>query len=154
MIYPYRNMSATVNKKPVPAGSWILRYGLKGKNQDIDIVTKMMERQEPVRHIVNTIQSTAQSTYLNSEEQSRRERADMGMMIRDIGNIGNAIIGKKWPCVFILALGIDLLPKFDSLRSGILDDESRALISKYNAFLAKAEAYQIDHCFAWKYLVD
>ncbi|KAG0354531.1 CCA tRNA nucleotidyltransferase, mitochondrial [Podila minutissima] len=154
MIYPYRNMSATVNKKPVPAGSWIMRYGLKGKNQDIDIVSKLMECQEPVRNIVNTIQSTTQSMDLASEEQSRRERADMGMVIRDIGNIGNAIIGKKWPCAFILALGIELLPKFESLRNGVLDDESRALISKYNAFLAKAEAYQIDHCFAWKYLVD
>lgn len=137
MIYPYRNMSATVNKKPVPAGSWIMRYGLKGKNQDIDIVTKLMECQEPVRNIVNTIQSTTQSTYPTSEEQSRRERADMGMVIRDIGNIGNAIIGKKWPCAFILALGIELLPKFDSLRSGILGTQRLLTFSFSPSFVLR-----------------
>lgn len=27
-------------------------------------------------------------------------------------------------------------------------------MEKYNAFLAKAETYDIDHCFSWKYLVD
>ncbi|KAG0334923.1 CCA tRNA nucleotidyltransferase, mitochondrial [Podila humilis] len=174
MLYPYRNMSATVNKKPVPAASWILRYGLKGKNQDIDIVTKLMECQGGrVRQIVDAIQRQDQQRYSNvastgimdnrntlpaaTEEESeaiRRERADMGMVIRDIGNIGNAIIGKKWPCAFILALSIELLPKFGSLRQGILDDESKTVIAKYNAFMAKAESYRIDHCFAWKYLVD
>jgi tRNA nucleotidyltransferase (CCA-adding enzyme) len=28
------------------------------------------------------------------------------------------------------------------------------MISAYNGFLSKAAAYHIDHCFAWKYLVD
>jgi tRNA nucleotidyltransferase (CCA-adding enzyme) len=34
------------------------------------------------------------------------------------------------------------------------DEEARALIAKYNAFLERAEAYQIEHCFSWKYLID
>lgn len=28
------------------------------------------------------------------------------------------------------------------------------MIAAYNGFLFKAAAYHIDHCFAWKYLVD
>ncbi|KAF9419065.1 CCA tRNA nucleotidyltransferase, mitochondrial [Podila epigama] len=158
MLYPYRNMVATVNKKPMPAGSWILRYGLKGKNQDIDIMTKLMECRGSVRNIVHSMESRTIATDITDpadlDEHSRRERADMGMVIRDIGTIGNAVIGKKWPCAFILSLGIDLLSKYESLQNGVLDESSKELISKCNTFLTRAKLYQIDHCFAWKYVVD
>ncbi|KAF8930776.1 hypothetical protein EDD21DRAFT_353368 [Dissophora ornata] len=148
MLYPYRDMTATVNKKNMPAGSWILRYGLKGKNLDIDIVTKLMESLDSVRGIVNTLAEKPAT----DERGVREERANMGMIIRDIGCI--AVVGKKWPCAFLLGLGVDLLPKFEALRNGLLDDGAKAQISKYNAFLSRSESYQIDHCFAWKYLVD
>ncbi|KAF9151047.1 CCA tRNA nucleotidyltransferase, mitochondrial [Linnemannia schmuckeri] len=148
MLYPYREMTTTVNKKIVPAGSWILRYGLKGRNVEIDIVTKMMES-------IKAVQETVASISLEipeDQEVLRKERADMGMLIRDIGYI--TVIGKKWRCALLLGLGVDLIDKFDLLKEGILDDETKAKISKYNAFLSKAEAYQIDHCFSWKYIVD
>ncbi|KAG0210559.1 hypothetical protein BGX28_009195 [Mortierella sp. GBA30] len=149
MLYPYRDMTATVNKKVVPAGSWILRYGLKGKNLDIDIVTKLMESIENVR---STVRSLASSSLTKDSEGIQVERAQMGMLIRDIGFI--AVIGKKWPCAFLLGLGVDLIPKFESLTNGVLDDDVKAQIARYNSFLARAADYQIDHCFAWKYLVD
>ncbi|KAF9562834.1 CCA tRNA nucleotidyltransferase, mitochondrial [Mortierella alpina] len=149
MLYPYRNMTAIVNKKPVPAGSWILRYGLKGKNLDIDIVTKLMDSVEAVRATVKTL---AQFSATNDEESIKDERAKMGMLIRDIGFI--AVIGRKWPCAFMLALGVDLLPKFEALRAGVLDQDVQARIATYNKFLSKAVDYQIDQCFSWKYLVD
>ncbi|KAG0371357.1 CCA tRNA nucleotidyltransferase, mitochondrial [Gamsiella multidivaricata] len=98
MLYPYRNMSATVNKKSMPAGSWILRYALKGRNLDIENVTKLMESLEAVKSIVNTVTQ-------------------------------NPAVDEK-------------------------NGDAKAQIAKYNAFLSRAESYQIEHCFAWKYLVD
>ncbi|KAF9309923.1 hypothetical protein BG003_009140 [Podila horticola] len=148
MLYPYRDMSATVNKKIVPAGSWILRYGLKGRNLDIDIVTKLTESIKNVREVVDTTSLTIPE----DGEALREERASMGMVIRDIGFI--TVVGRKWPCAFLLGLGVDLIPKFDQLKQGIMDEDVRAKIEKYNAFLRKAETYDIDHCFSWKYLVD
>ncbi|KAG0334302.1 hypothetical protein BG000_008436 [Podila horticola] len=148
MLYPYRDMSATVNKKIVPAGSWILRYGLKGRNLDIDIVTKLTESIKNVREVVDTTSLTIPE----GGEALREERASMGMVIRDIGFI--TVVGRKWPCAFLLGLGVDLIPKFDQLKQGIMDEDVRAKIEKYNAFLRKAETYDIDHCFSWKYLVD
>ncbi|KAF9538747.1 CCA tRNA nucleotidyltransferase, mitochondrial [Mortierella hygrophila] len=148
MLYPYREMTATVNKKTVPAGSWILRYGLKGRNVDIDIVTKVMES-------IKAVQETVASISLDipqDQELLRKERVEMGMLIRDIGFI--TVIGKKWRCALLIGLGVELIEKFDLLKQGILDDETKVKISKYNAFLSKAEAYQIDHCFSWKYIVD
>ncbi|KAK3834841.1 MAG: hypothetical protein JOS17DRAFT_682304 [Linnemannia elongata] len=148
MLYPYRDMTAVVNKKHMSAGSWILRYGLKGKNLDIDIVTKLMESIEPVQRVVRTVTQNPAA----DEEGVQRERAEMGTIIRDIGFV--QVIGKKWPCAFLLALGVDLIPRFDTLRTGVQDEETKAMIAAYNGFLSKAAAYQIDHCFAWKYLVD
>ncbi|KAF9360816.1 hypothetical protein BGX26_007578 [Mortierella sp. AD094] len=148
MLYPYREMTAIVNKKIMPAGPWILRYNLKGKNLDIDIVTKLMESVGTVQNSVNKLAQTPAV----DEGAIQEERANMGMVIRDIGFL--AVVGKKWPCAFLLALGVELIPKFELLRKGILDDETKAQIAKYNTFLSKAEAYQIEHCFAWKYLVD
>ncbi|KAF9143827.1 CCA tRNA nucleotidyltransferase, mitochondrial, partial [Mortierella sp. GBA39] len=148
MLYPYREMTATVNKKTVPAGSWILRYGLKGRNVDIDIVTKVMES-------IKAVQETVASISLDipqDQELLRKERVEMGMLIRDIGFI--TVIGKKWRCALLIGLGVELIEKFDLLKQGILDDETKVKISKYNAFLSKAEAYQIDLCFSWKYIVD
>ncbi|KAF9209759.1 hypothetical protein BGZ49_001401 [Haplosporangium sp. Z 27] len=148
MLYPYRDMIAVVNKKNMPAGSWILRYNLKGKNLDIDIVTKLMDSIGTVQNIVNTLAQTPAV----DESTIQEERAKMGMVIRDIGFL--TVVGKKWPCAIMLALGVELIPKFDLLREGVLDEETKAQIAKYNTFLSKAEAYKIEHCFAWKYLVD
>lgn len=210
MLYPYRDMSATVNKKIVPAGSWILRYGLKGRNLDIEIVTKLTES---IKNVQEVVDKTA-LTIPEDEEALREERASMGVVIRDIGFI--TVVGKKWPCAFLLALGVDLIPKFDQLKQGVmgmcaffflfflsscvytvmwgtidrgevvvsvwgmiekdkknagvgflltctsvqssifdsLDEDVRAKIEKYNTFLRKAETYDIDHCFSWKYIVD
>ncbi|KAF9436867.1 hypothetical protein BGZ76_002709 [Entomortierella beljakovae] len=148
MLYPYRDMTAVVLKKSIPAGSWILRFNLKGRNQDIDILTKLTESIAKVQNMVNKLaQNPATDEYA-----IQMERADMGMAIRDFGNL--TIVEKKWPCAIFLALAVDLIPKFESLRQGILDDEAKFQISKYNNFLTKAEAYEIEHCFAWKYLVD
>ncbi|KAF9334608.1 hypothetical protein BG006_001844 [Podila minutissima] len=148
MLYPYRDMSATVNKKIVPAGSWILRYGLKGRNLDIEIVTKLTESIKNVQEVVDKTTLTIPE----DEEALREERASMGVVIRDIGFI--TVVGKKWPCAFLLALGVDLIPKFDQLKRGVMDEDVRAKIEKYNTFLRKAETYDIDHCFSWKYIVD
>ncbi|KAG0277052.1 hypothetical protein BGZ95_006603 [Linnemannia exigua] len=148
MLYPYREMTAVVNKKNMSASSWILRYGLKGKNLDIDIVTKLMESIEPVQRVVNSVALSPAT----DEESVQNERAEMGTVIRDIGFV--TVIGKKWPCAFLLALGVELIPKFDTLRAGMLDEGTKSLIAAYNGFLSKAATYQIDHCFAWKYLVD
>ncbi|KAF9934850.1 hypothetical protein FBU30_010823 [Linnemannia zychae] len=148
MLYPYRNMTAVVNKKIMSASSWILRYSLKGKNLDIDIVSKLMESINHVHHVVKTVSQA----HVTDEMSAGKERAEMGAVIRDIGFI--SVIGKKWPCAFLLALGVDLIPKFDTLRTGTLDEETKTLISAYNGFLTKAATYQIDNCFAWKYLVD
>ncbi|KAG0354117.1 hypothetical protein BG005_006714 [Podila minutissima] len=148
MLYPYRDMSATVNKKIVPAGSWILRYGLKGRNLDIEIVTKLTES---IKNVQEVVDKTA-LTIPEDEEALREERASMGVVIRDIGFI--TVVGKKWPCAFLLALGVDLIPKFDQLKQGVMDEDVRAKIEKYNTFLRKAETYDIDHCFSWKYIVD
>ncbi|KAF9116117.1 hypothetical protein BGX27_004700 [Mortierella sp. AM989] len=148
MLYPYRDMRATVNKKSVPAGPWILRYNLKGKNLDIEIVTKLMDSIGTVQNIVNKL---AQDPAVD-ERTIQEERGNMGMVIRDVGFL--AVVGKKWPCAFLLALGVDLIPKFELLRKGVLDDEAKAQIAKYNTFLSKAESYQIEHCFSWKYLID
>ncbi|KAG0330227.1 hypothetical protein BGZ99_007088 [Dissophora globulifera] len=148
MLYPYRDMTATVNKKVIPAGSWILRYGLKGKNLDIDIITKLAESVTPVQRIIRSVAERRATETKDIQD----ERADMGMVIRDIGFV--AVVGKKWPCAFLLGLGVELLPKFDALRRGILDDDAKTLVAEYNSFLSKAEAYHIEHCFAWKYLID
>ncbi|KAK3847036.1 MAG: hypothetical protein J3R72DRAFT_362985 [Linnemannia gamsii] len=148
MLYPYREMTAKVNKKIVPAGSWILRYGLKGRNVDIEITTKLMESIKAVQETVASISDDI----LEDQDLLKKERSEMGMLIRDIGFI--TFVGKKWRCAILLGLGVDLIDKFDLLKQGILDEESKAKISKYNAFLSKAEAYQIEHCFSWKYLVD
>ncbi|KAG0380063.1 CCA tRNA nucleotidyltransferase, mitochondrial [Mortierella sp. AD032] len=148
MLYPYREMTAKVNKKIVPAGSWILRYGLKGRNVDIEITTKLMESIKAVQETVASISDDI----LEDQDLLKKERSEMGMLIRDIGFI--TFVGKKWRCAILLGLGVDLIDKFDLLKQGILDEESKAKISKYNTFLSKAEAYQIEHCFSWKYLVD
>ncbi|KAH7044711.1 hypothetical protein BKA57DRAFT_397002 [Linnemannia elongata] len=147
MLYPYREMTAIVNKKIVPAGSWILRYGLKGRNVEIDIVTKVMES-------IKAVQETVASISLDipeDQELLRKERAEMGMLIRDIGFI--TVIGKKWKCALLIGLGVELIENLSFSWLNI-DDETKVKISKYNAFLSKAEAYRIDHCFSWKYIVD
>ncbi|KAG0054770.1 CCA tRNA nucleotidyltransferase, mitochondrial [Gryganskiella cystojenkinii] len=149
MVYPYRNMTAVVNKKNMSAATWSLRYGLKCKNHDIEIVTSLMQTVQTVRE---TVEKVAQTPEQQDEAGVQKERAEMGMVIRTVGF--NTLIGKKWPCAFLLGLGIDLLPKFDSLRNGTLDDEAKAQMAKYNRFLTKAAAYHIDHCFSWKYIVS
>ncbi|GJJ74686.1 hypothetical protein EMPS_07044 [Entomortierella parvispora] len=149
MVYPYRTMDAIVNKKHMSGATWSLRYGLKCKNLDIEIVTKLMQSMETVRRAVDSV---TQSTEQLDELGMQKERADMGMAIRDVGFV--AIIGKKWPCAFLLGLGAELLPKFESLRQGVLDDESKSTMAKYNNFLSKAATYHIDHCFSWKHIVD
>ncbi|KAG0335172.1 hypothetical protein BG004_000110 [Podila humilis] len=148
MLYPYRDMSATVNKKNMSAGAWVLRYSLKGRNVDIDIVTKLTEAIKNVQEVVN---KTTLAVPVD-ESALQEERASMGMVIRDIGFI--TVVGKKWPCAFLLGLGVALLPKFERLKEGVLDEDVRAQIEKYSIFLSKAEAYEINHCFSWKYLVD
>ncbi|GJJ75191.1 hypothetical protein EMPS_07549 [Entomortierella parvispora] len=148
MLYPYRAVSAKVNKKFMPAASWILRYSLKGRNLDIDIVTKLVESLEEVQRVVSSISTDPAP----SDEIVQKERSEMGMVIRDIGFI--IVVGKKWPCAFILALAAELLPKFENLKQGLLDEDVRSTIAKYNSFLSKAESYKIQHCFGWKYLVD
>lgn len=117
MLYPYRDMTATVNKKSMRAGSWILRYGLKGKNSDIDMVTKLMESLEVVRKgVYNLSQDPAKD-----ERATQEERSDMGIIIREIGF--PSFMGKKWPSAFLLGLGLDLIPKFESLRNGVIGNE-------------------------------
>ncbi|KAG0218686.1 hypothetical protein B0O80DRAFT_504267 [Mortierella sp. GBAus27b] len=148
MLYPYRDMTATVNKKGMRAGSWILRFGLKGKNSDIDMVTKLMDSLDIVR---KGVQDLAQTPAVD-EGSIAKERSSIGTIIREIGSA--AIMGKKWPSAFLLGLGLDLIPKFESLRNGVIDEEVRARMAQYNGFLGKAEFYQIEHCFAWKYLID
>ncbi|KAG0056292.1 CCA tRNA nucleotidyltransferase, mitochondrial [Gryganskiella cystojenkinii] len=152
MLYPYRAMTAKVNKKFMPAGSWILRFGLKGRNLDIEIVTKLVESLKNVQRVVDLVSSKPKSGDPAGEEAIRQERAEMGMVIRDIGFI--IVVGKKWPCAFILALAAELLPKFEQLKQGIFDEDVQTAIAKYNSFLSKAEVYKIEHCFTWKYLVD
>ncbi|KAF9965974.1 hypothetical protein BGZ70_003659 [Mortierella alpina] len=161
MIYPYREMMTTVNKKQIPAGSWILRYGLKGRNIDIDIVTKLMSSIKTVQEVVDRVsredgENAALQSGASDEEarlqHQKKERAEMGMLIRDIGFI--TVIGKKWPCALLLGLAVELIPQFELLQQGILHEDAGALLAKYNSFLSKAQMYQIDHCFAWKYLVD
>ncbi|KAG0235398.1 CCA tRNA nucleotidyltransferase, mitochondrial [Actinomortierella wolfii] len=156
MLYPYRDMGTTVNKKPMAAAAWIMRYGLKGRNVDIDIVAKLMESLRMVQEIVNrpipASVNTMTATTPEEEERRRIERAEMGMVIRDIGY--TPIIGKKWQAAFLLALAVELIPKFETLKSGTLDDEAKAKLQKYNDFLVAAQQYEIDHCFSWKYLVD
>ncbi|KAF9978673.1 CCA tRNA nucleotidyltransferase, mitochondrial [Actinomortierella ambigua] len=156
MLYPYRDMMTTVNKKPMAAAAWIMRFGLKGRNVDIDIVTKLMESIGTVQEIVNrpTPAATSSSDITPEEEEQRRrvERAEMGMVIRDIGF--SPIIGKKWQAAFLLALAVELIPKFEALKSGTLDNETSACLKRYNDFLVAAHQYEIDHCFGWKYLVD
>jgi len=115
MVHPYRSMEAVVNKKKMSAAIWSLRYGLKCKNLDIEIVTKLMQSVEAVRQTVDTV---AQSSEKLDEISVQKERADMGMAIRDAGFA--PVVGKKWPCAFLLGLGIDLLPKFEALRLGVL----------------------------------
>lgn len=114
MLYPYRDMTATVNKKGMRAGSWILRYGLKGKNSDIDMVTKLMESLEIVRNGVHTL---SQDPTVD-ERAIQEERANIGAIIREIGS--SSFMGKKWPSAFLLGLGLDLIPKFESLRNGVI----------------------------------
>ncbi|CAO3565451.1 unnamed protein product [Mortierella alpina] len=158
MVYPYRDMMTTVNKKQIPAGSWILRYGLKGRNIDIDIVTKLMSSIKTVQEVVERLSredganATLQGGASDEEARQKKERAEMGMLIRDIGFI--TVIGKKWPCALLLGLAVELIPQFELLQQGILDESAVTLLAKYNSFLSKAQTYQIDHCFAWKYLVD
>ncbi|KAG0262642.1 CCA tRNA nucleotidyltransferase, mitochondrial [Mortierella polycephala] len=153
MLYPYRDMTAIVNKKPMPAGAWSMRFGLKGRNVEIEIVTKLLESIKNIQETVNSIALTEEPSEA-AEEMLRvqKERVQMGMLIRDVGFI--SVMGKKWPCAFLLGLGVELIPKYDLLKKGDLDDEAMATIAKYNAFLSKAAEYRIDHCFSWKYLVD
>ncbi|KAG0258951.1 CCA tRNA nucleotidyltransferase, mitochondrial [Actinomortierella ambigua] len=164
MLYPYRDMMTTVNKKPMAASAWIMRYGLKGRNVDIDIVTKLMESISTVQEIVNrptpatpvmmATETPSTSSAITPEEEHRRriERAEMGVVIRDIGF--SPIIGKKWQAAFLLALAVELIPKFEVLKGGVLDNDTAVLLKKYNDFLVAAHRYEIDHCFGWKYLVD
>ncbi|KAF9955708.1 CCA tRNA nucleotidyltransferase, mitochondrial, partial [Modicella reniformis] len=123
MLYPYRDMSATVNKKSMSAGAWILRFGLKGKNNDIDIMTKLMESLDVVHR---TVHGLAQSPAMD-EVAIQEERTIMGMAIRDIGY--GSILGKKWPSAFLLGLALDLIPRFEQLQNGVLDNETRAQIA-------------------------
>ncbi|KAF9927814.1 CCA tRNA nucleotidyltransferase, mitochondrial [Linnemannia zychae] len=148
MLYPYRDMKATVNNKVIPAGPWILRYRLKGKNVDIDFVGKLIENIKAVRETVDSMTTSVPE----DEEVLRKERADMGMLIREFGYM--TAVGKKWPSAILLGLGIELIDKFEYLKQGILDIEAKAIISKYNSFLSKTESYQIGYSFAWKYMVD
>ncbi|KAF9195364.1 CCA tRNA nucleotidyltransferase, mitochondrial [Haplosporangium sp. Z 11] len=157
MLYPYRDMTATVNKKLMPAGAWILRYGLKGRNIEIEIVTKLIESIKNIQETVNSIALAEEPPVAPKEAaeemlRAQKERVQMGMLIRDVGFI--TVVGKKWPSAFLLGLGVELIPKYDLLKQGVLDDEAMVTIAKYNTFLSKAAAYSIDHCFSWKYLVD
>ncbi|KAF9585358.1 CCA tRNA nucleotidyltransferase, mitochondrial [Lunasporangiospora selenospora] len=164
MLFPYRDMVTSVNKRPVPAAAWILRYGLKARNQDIDAVSKMMDSIKLVQTTVNNVHfgTLASATSLCSETASQDkspqerviadERAEIGMAIRDVGSM--AVIGAKWPCMFLLGLGIELVSYFEQLHQGTIDYEAKAIIEKYNTFLKKAQMYEVDYAFAWKYIVD
>ena len=128
MLYPYRAVSAKVNRKFMPAASWILRYSLKGRNLDIEIVTKLVESLEAVQRVVSSI---SMDLALSDEEIIQKERSEMGMVIRDIGFI--VVVGKKWPCAFILALAAELLPKFENLKQGLLGKSTLLKKKRYHA---------------------
>ncbi|KAF9354188.1 hypothetical protein BGX34_011162 [Mortierella sp. NVP85] len=148
LLYPYHNMTATHGGKIWQVPSWIHKFGLRGHNKQVDITTKMTASIDDIKDAVNALSSSVPA----DEGLARSEKANMGMLIRDIAS--NKAVSKIWPSVFLYGLGVELLPKYTLLRRGILDEESKEIIAKYNMFLSKAEVYGIQDCFSWMPLVD
>ncbi|KAK3821324.1 MAG: hypothetical protein J3Q66DRAFT_398369 [Benniella sp.] len=148
LLYPYHNMTATHGGKIWQVPSWIHKFSLKGHNKQVDITTKITTGIGDVKDAVNALSSSVPE----DEGLARSERATMGILIRDIGS--NKAVCKIWPSVFLFGLGVELLPKYTLLRRGILDEESKEIMTKYNMFLSKAEVYGIQDCFSWMPLVD
>ncbi|KAF8940844.1 CCA tRNA nucleotidyltransferase, mitochondrial [Dissophora ornata] len=148
MLHPYRDMTATINGDVIPAATCIYKYSLKGRKSDVDAVKRLLENIEGANGAVNSISLEVPM----DDELRKKEMVEIGMFIRNIAAVD--AVNKKWPCSLLLALGVELLPKFEQLNQGVLDEEAKAMITKYNLFLSRARYYEIDHCFSWNYIVD
>ncbi|KAF9358409.1 CCA tRNA nucleotidyltransferase, mitochondrial [Mortierella sp. AD094] len=78
--------------------------------------------------------------------------SSMGILIKQIGSA--LPTGKDWPSAFLYGLGVELLPNYEQLKQGVLDEDAKTKIAKYNTFLSKAEAYGIEHCYAWESIIN
>ncbi|KAI7832364.1 hypothetical protein BC939DRAFT_488857 [Gamsiella multidivaricata] len=148
LLYPYRDMIATVNGKDVYVPTWINKNNLRPRSIQVQHVAKILRCIDEVQETVRSISMDIPS----DEEQRSKEWATIGMMIRDIGFVPYA--ARTWPCRILMALGVELLPKYEQLKQGILDEEAKGAIAKYNSFLAKAESYGVEHCCEWRPLFE
>ncbi|KAG0303668.1 CCA tRNA nucleotidyltransferase, mitochondrial [Dissophora globulifera] len=149
MLYPYRNVIVTHNNKQMPASSWIYKHCLKRRSIDIHVIDTFYQHIDSVRMLVDSL---AKEPPLDSTQQLKSETLEIGTWIRQVS--GLQAVSQRWPCIAMFGLGVDLLPKFELLKQGILDEASRATITKYNTLLSRAQSYQISDCFSWRHIID
>jgi hypothetical protein len=112
LLYPYRDVSTVVDGKTISATAWISRFRVKMRVRDLKYISKA---HYCVRRISKSVESI--DTILTDESQDS-EISTMGIMIKDIGAI--KAIGGRWPSIFLFALAVDLLPRYEQLKQGIL----------------------------------
>ncbi|KAG0004412.1 CCA tRNA nucleotidyltransferase, mitochondrial [Entomortierella chlamydospora] len=112
---------------------------------------QQQEQQQQENHISEASSHSTDLTSSTTKHQEGSRTSSMGNLIKRIGS--TLPTGKDWPSMFLFGLGVELLPNYEQLKQGVLDDDAKAKIAKYNTFLSKAEAYGIEHCYAWRHLV-
>ncbi|KAF9105398.1 CCA tRNA nucleotidyltransferase, mitochondrial [Mortierella sp. AM989] len=166
LLYPYRSVRATNNGKLMTGAEWICKFRVKVRSNDMYYVATLQNYVEEIKQAVayanedmhssekgeKRQQQRQQQQQEEEEEHQQTELSSMGVLIKNIGLA--ASIGDRWPSAFYYGLCVELLPNFKQLQQGVLDEDAKAKIIKYNTFLSKVDEYGIEHCYSWKNIIS
>ncbi|KAI1319021.1 hypothetical protein EDD11_005219 [Mortierella claussenii] len=156
-FYPYRDMTATVNGNVISAVKWLSLFRATIRKKDLAWMTRVLRYYKAGQAAVNSI--ALEMPAVEDTEQRRKEKATIGTFILKVFSAPkDKFFGSAedncWPSIILFGLGVELIPQYEQLRLGILNDTTKTTIEKYNVFLSKAEEYGVHKCYLWECMLE
>lgn len=130
-VFPFYKVESEISNKKriVPTVQLVLRDSIKTNNQD-----------------VNTISTLFRGIDLFKQLKKAPSRSELGMVIRDLGNLWQTTIKLSIMQEILDLGGVDMEEERQKIQQDIVD--------KYNTLFQKANEYGINECYTWKHIVD
>lgn len=130
-VFPFYKVESEISNKKriVPTVQLVLRDSIKTNNQD-----------------VNTISTLFRGIDLFKQLKEAPSRSELGMVIRDLGNLWQTTIKLSIMQEILDLGGVDMEEERQKIQQDIVD--------KYNTLFQKANEYGINECYTWKHIVD
>ncbi|KAF9436574.1 CCA tRNA nucleotidyltransferase, mitochondrial [Entomortierella beljakovae] len=149
LLYPYRNVYTIVNNREMSGAAWMCRYRIKMPKKDTVYMSNLHNVIKKIHSTVNVVGGRKGQI---TEKVSKNDMIATGILVKEVSERTGS--GAWWPSTIIFALATDLLPNFEHLSQGKLDNDSRVTISKYNQFLSKVEDYGMENIYSWKNIIS